>query len=110
MGAVHASDLPYVFGTLDKGVPYPLPQPIPPTVISDVDWQVSKVMQQYWTNFAKTGNPNGAGLPEWPRFDASSRAYIQFTATGPVLKAALRRPYCDVFIDNVGRLSARDAN
>jgi para-nitrobenzyl esterase len=104
VGAVHASDLPYVFGTLDKGVPYPLPPPIPPTVISDIDWQVSKVMQQYWTNFAKTGNPNGAGLPEWRRFDASSRAYIQFTAAGPMLKAALRRPYCDVFIDNVNRL------
>ena len=110
VGAVHASDLPYVFGTLDKGVPYSLPPPIPPTVISDIDWQVSKVMQQYWTNFAKTGNPNGAGLPEWPRYDASSRAYIQFTAAGPVLKAALRRPYCDVFIDNVKRLSARDTN
>jgi para-nitrobenzyl esterase len=110
VGAVHASDLPYVFGTLDKGVPYPLPPPVPPTVIGEVDWQVSKVMQQYWTNFAKTGNPNGAGLPEWPRFDAASRAYMQFTAPGPVLKAALRRPYCDVFIDNVKRLSARDAN
>ncbi|MGA2563081.1 MAG: carboxylesterase family protein [Steroidobacteraceae bacterium] len=104
VGAAHASDLPYVFGTLDKGVPYPLLPPVPSTVISDIDWRVSKVMQQYWTNFAKTGNPNGAGLPEWPMFDASSRAYIQFTAAGPVTKAALRRPYCDVFIDNVERL------
>jgi len=110
VGAAHASDLPYVFGTLDKGVPYPLPPPVPPTVISDVDWQVSKVMQQYWTNFAKTGNPNGAGLPEWPMFDASARAYIQFTSAGPVTKAALRRPYCDVFIDNVKRLSGSDVN
>ena len=106
VGAAHASDLPYVFGTLDKGVPYPLPPPVPPTVISDVDWQVSKVMQQYWTNFAKTGNPNGDGLPAWPMFDASSRAYIQFTKAGPVAKEALRRPYCDVFIDNVERLTS----
>jgi hypothetical protein len=39
-------------------------------------------------------------------FDASSRAYIQFTKAGPVAKEALRRPYCDVFIDNVERLTS----
>jgi para-nitrobenzyl esterase len=104
VGAVHASELPYVFGTLEKGVPYPLPPPVPPTVIGDVDRQVSNVMQQYWTNFAKTGDPNGDGLPAWPMFDASSRAYLQFTAAGPVVKQALRRPYCDVFIENVKRV------
>jgi len=110
VGAVHAAELPYVFGTLDRGMPFPLPPPVPVTVISDVDRQVSAVMQQYWTNFAKTGNPNGIGLPDWPKFNATSREYIQFTAGGPVAKEALRRPYCDVFIDNVKRLMGGKGN
>jgi para-nitrobenzyl esterase len=65
--------------------------------------QISEVMQQYWTNFAKTGNPNGGQLPPWPKFDAASRAYIQFTDAGPAAKEGLRRPFCDLFIENVKR-------
>jgi len=45
--------------------------------------------------------PNGAGLPEWPRFDLASRAYIQFTDAGPIGKSNWRRPHCDLFIENV---------
>jgi len=42
------------------------------------DAAVSDLMSAYWTNFAKTGNPNGAGLPEWPAFTASSQRVISF--------------------------------
>ena len=36
-------------------------------------------MQQYWVNFAKTGgDPNGAGLPQWPVFEADKPTVMQF--------------------------------
>ena len=103
-GATHAAELPYVFGTLDHPIVIP---GLPAQVANDVDTQVSAVMQQYWTNFAKTGDPNGGQLPLWPKFDTSTRAYIQFLDTGPVAKAGLRSPYCDLFMENVERLRAK---
>ena len=41
----------------------------------------------YWVNFAKTGNPNGPGLPEWPAYQPKTDMLMDFTATGPVAKA-----------------------
>ena len=99
-GATHGSELSYVFGTLDGRF---LAEARP----NDVDARVSDVMQQYWTNFARTGDPNDVGLPTWPKFDTTSRAYIQFTEAGPVAKEGLRRPYCDLFIENVKRQMGR---
>jgi para-nitrobenzyl esterase len=52
-GAAHATDIEYVFSTLDTRKYAWRP----------VDRQVSGLMVNYWTNFAKTGNPNGPGLP-----------------------------------------------
>jgi para-nitrobenzyl esterase len=105
LGATHASELAYVFGTFDR-VPFPATGPASSGATS-VDKQVSEEMQQYWTNFAKGGDPNGSQLPEWPNFDTSSRAYIQFTDGGPMPKEGLRRPYCDLFIENVKRLMVK---
>ncbi len=103
-GAIHAAELPYVFGNLDRPLVIP---GLPPQVANGVDTQVSAAMQQYWTNFAKTGDPNGGQLPVWPKFDTSSQAYIQFLDAGPVAKEGLRRPYCDLFMQNVERLMAK---
>jgi len=103
LGSTHAVEFSYVFGTLDEGIG----GMGPPAVATEVDERISDAMQQYWTNFAKTGDPNGKGLPVWPKFDTSSRAYIQFTDSGPVAKEGLRRPYCDLFIENVNRLTKK---
>ena len=94
MGATHGAELPYVFGIAN-------------TRWTDVDRNVSAAMQMYWINFAETGNPNGSSLPPWPRFTSESSGYIEFTDAGPIAHAGLRRPYCDVYVDNVKRLLTR---
>jgi para-nitrobenzyl esterase len=63
VGARHAGEIEYVFGTLGS-------QPTVPW--EDEDRKLSDAMMTYWTNFAKTGDPNGAGLPAWPRHEAAA--------------------------------------
>lgn len=54
-GTFHSSELWYVFGTV-----YRSHRPF-----SGVDFDLSRAMNAYWCNFAKSGDPNGEGLPEW---------------------------------------------
>jgi para-nitrobenzyl esterase len=58
--AFHSDDIEYVFGTLDAR---------PGAVWRDEDRKLSELIMDYWTNFARTGDPNEPGLPEWPRYD-----------------------------------------
>jgi len=70
-GASHADELPYVFGTLGSpGRPAPRHE----------DTAMSALVMAYWTNFAKTGNPNGAGLPQWPAFTEKSQRVMVLDA------------------------------
>ena len=90
MRNMHAQDVPYVFG--------PLPGPL----FEAVDYSISDAVQQYWTNFAKTGNPNGSGnLPKWPPFDATSRGYMEISNEGPIAKKDLRHPFCDLLVESL---------
>ena len=57
-GAFHTGEVPYVFNNL-KTVNRPW---------QDIDMQLADQMSTYWVNFAKTGNPNGSKLTQWPTY------------------------------------------
>lgn len=67
-GAMHASELPYVFGTLSKVEPK----------VSAADRAMSSLIQNYWIAFARTGDPNGDHRPTWPRYGAHSGRLMMF--------------------------------
>ncbi len=98
-GAPHAAEIPFIFGTL------PVWQKM--RGYDESDHEYAPYLQKYWSNFAKTGDPNGEGLPEWPKFDADHRAYLDFLDDGPVAKEGLRRAVCDVFMENQERVMAQ---
>ena len=67
-GVAHADDILYLNGHF-----LTQPDKFP------VESAVAEIIQQYWVNFAKTGNPNGKGLPFWPTFDDAKATTMQFS-------------------------------
>jgi para-nitrobenzyl esterase len=72
--AFHSSEIPYVFdtigesswGNMGKG-------------LTAEDFKMAADANSYWVNFAKTGDPNGPGLPYWPRYAAKGDGLMDFT-------------------------------
>jgi len=80
-GMAHGMDVPYVFQTLDRNDAKLTPE----------DFAISDTVSTYWINFAKRGDPNGAGVPAWPEFTNDNRQVMHFSDTafvGPVPSAA----------------------
>jgi len=67
-GMPHGVDVPYVFQTLDRDEPK----------LGAGDFRISETVSRYWTNFARTGDPNGPGLPAWPEFTESDPRVMVF--------------------------------
>lgn len=63
-GASHFAELWYMFDHLDQDAAWGW---------SAADRRVAEVMASYWTNFAKSGDPNVDGLPRWPQFDGDAK-------------------------------------
>jgi para-nitrobenzyl esterase len=76
--AAHASEMPYVFNNLGQLPLFPDRSDPKLSAASAPDRKVADQMSSYWVNFARTGDPNGAGLPVWKSHEvgASERARI----------------------------------
>lgn len=76
--AAHASEIPYAFNNLGKPALFPDPSEPALSAASAPDRKVADQMSSYWVNFARSGNPNGTGLPTWQEHEvgASERAII----------------------------------
>jgi para-nitrobenzyl esterase len=75
IGAYHAAEIPFVFNShLSISPP------------SEQDKTLTQSMGRYWTNFARTGNPNGDGLEPWPAFSGAQEAWLEL---GPEVRGVL---------------------
>jgi para-nitrobenzyl esterase len=68
LGAHHGVDLAYVFGNMPTTERY-----------DDTDRILSGKIMDYWVNFAKTGNPNGPGLVDWPAYTSATDINLEFS-------------------------------
>lgn len=75
-GATHGAETPFVF---DTGKWFTLK-------LAPEDEKLAQQMSAYWVNFVKTGDPNGAGLPDWPSYHANGDVLMDFSENGPVAK------------------------
>jgi para-nitrobenzyl esterase len=87
--APHASEIEFVFRALpSKKLPW-----------RAEDKAVSELMATYWTNFAKSGNPNGEGLPKWPEYKAAEFQVMHIKAKSEAAPDDHRARY--LFLDSV---------
>jgi para-nitrobenzyl esterase len=73
-GAFHSDEIEYVFGNiaLRHGATF-----------TPEDYRLSELMQTYWTNFARSGDPNGGDLPHWPTYDAAGNWQVMHLKANP---------------------------
>lgn len=91
IGAHHAAEIPFVFDSHDSFLP-----------AGEDDETLTDIMLSYWTNFAKTGNPNGEGLPEWPAYDPESDTWLGLGHTIEPIEG-LRARKLDILEENLNR-------
>ena len=85
--AMHASEIPFVFGNL---IAYPwVPKGV---VASPEDHQLSDLMMGYWINFARSGDPNDPAMPHWPVYEGAGSQVMRFaTKSAPAQERGTTR-------------------
>lgn len=78
-GAPHASELPFVFETV--GARYG-------AAATPQDYDAARLIHAYWVNFARTGDPNGAGLPQWPTYDRKTDRILEISPDATAIPEA----------------------
>jgi para-nitrobenzyl esterase len=103
-GAGHGSDVSFAFNTLNARWG-------PPAEPTPQEKELAKIMSGYWTNFAKTGNPNGQGLPNWQLYNNQNQDMLDVELDGKVVpKPDPRKARFDVVekaFKNRGKIQAR---
>ncbi|MFH1683692.1 MAG: carboxylesterase/lipase family protein [Candidatus Margulisiibacteriota bacterium] len=84
LGAFHSLELAYVLGNMKAQGGY-----------DKTDVKLSEQIMDYWTNFAKTGDPNGPGLPLWPAYNSKADENIEFGDSIRTNKNLLKKE-CDL--------------
>ena len=88
LGSFHSLELPYVFDAFQSRTWNWL-------MFTSTDHKLSSVMQAYWTNFAKFGDPNGPGLSSWAAWSAGQESYVVFGQDGdPVPRQHFSPIFC----------------